>query len=230
MASAKCSRRRLPRADLRTRVNDIVKGLLNFVAACLLLTSSMGLRAQDSAVDALHTVLINVESLQGTFTQKQYGEEGDLLEQSSGQFHILRPGFFRWEITHPDSQLIIADPNYLWHHDRDLETVTSRPASEQGEMAPLRVLGGSRSALVDSFTVTRGEADTYVLEPREPDAGFQRVTLAFHDGTLTGMTVNDDLQQTVTIEFFEVDTETALTPADFAFTPPQDADLFYYDE
>ena len=75
------------------------------LAATLLLSCAIAVGAEESPLDQLHADLVNVESMQGAFTQKQYSEEGELLAQSSGRFAILRPGFFRWEINLPDSQL-----------------------------------------------------------------------------------------------------------------------------
>lgn len=184
------------------------------------------------ATQALRAAMSGIESLQGSFTQKQYSQEGELLEQSSGRFALLRPGFFRWEITHPDDQLLVADPHYLWHHDRDLETVTRRPASDSGQMAPFKILGGNYEAVEETFEVRHGEnqGQDFVFIPLEEGAGFVSLALTLHQGALSRMTILDELDQTVSIEFFELDQATALTPADFLFTPPEGADLFYYDQ
>ena len=40
----------------------------------------------------------------------------------------------------------------------------------------------------------------------------------------------DRLKQRVSVQFSDLDTTSALTPEDFAFQPPPDADLFFYDE
>jgi outer membrane lipoprotein-sorting protein len=44
------------------------------------------------------------------------------------------------------------------------------------------------------------------------------------------MEIEDNLDQTVVITFTDLDSESELSPTDFAFTPPAGADLFYYDE
>lgn len=186
--------------------------------------------SQDKAADALLTALLAIQSMQGAFTQKQYSASGELLTQSSGRFMLLRPGFFHWDIQQPDSQLIVADPNYLWHHDIDLETVTRRPAASSGQMAPLKILGGDHASLSDDYQISVVEEDTYRLVPNAVDAGFLSLTLRIHERSLSRMDVSDALDQTITIEFFDIDTDTALTPDAFVFTPPEDADLFYYDE
>lgn len=186
-------------------------------------------RAEASATDALLALLAPVEQLQGAFTQEQYAADGSLAGESAGRFRLLRPGYFAWEITSPDSQLIIADPQYLWQYDRDLETVTRRPVDGSQAMSPLQVLGGDDRALREHYDVSRDDRGRFVLEPRGRDAGFQSLAVDFAGSLFRGMEVLDNLGQRVVIHFADVSQNSGLTPADFAFTPPAGADLFYHD-
>lgn len=183
-----------------------------------------------AAIDDLLARLVGIERLQGNFEQIQQGQDGDVLAESSGRFQLLRPGFFSWEILSPDSQLIVANPEYLWHHDRDLETVTRRPVAGGEQMAPLQVLGGNEAVLRERFTVSRRGDDAWALIPVAGDPGFQQLVLKFDQGIIVGMEIIDRLGQVVKVQFSNLDSETALAPEDFAFSPPEGADLFYYDE
>jgi outer membrane lipoprotein carrier protein len=194
---------------------------------CLLAAISS---ASDNAADQLLAELSGLSHLQGDFSQRQLGEGGEVLAESSGRFRLLRPGYFAWEILSPDSQLIIADPQNLWHYDRDLETVTRRPVAGRAEMSPLQVLGGDENLLRERFTVTVAEDGAFQLLPVAGDQGFRRLTLYLDGGSIQGMDILDSLGQRVTIEFRNLDAATALTAEDFAFTPPAGADLFYHDE
>lgn len=181
-------------------------------------------------VDALLQALAGITHLQGRFLQSQYGEDDVLLEQSSGQFRLLRPGYFAWEIQSPDSQLIIADPQFIWHHDRDLETVTRRPVGSDAEMTPLQILGGDEVVLRESFQVEHSGSGDFVLTPTRENVGFKQLTLHMQEALITGMDIHDNLDQRVAIVFSDLDSQTPLGSADFSFTPPEGADLFYYDE
>lgn len=191
---------------------------------------------REGGVDDLLAALAPVKRLQGSFTQQQYGQDKLLLTESSGRFRLLRPGYFSWEIQSPDQQLIIAGPEYLWHFDRDLETVTRRPVTTNADMTPLQILGGDESALREKFHVERkaereGEGkDTFVLTPSSPGVGFKQLTLFLDGAQITGMEIRDNLDQDVVIKFTDLDSTSELSSADFAFTPPPEADLFYYDE
>lgn len=187
-------------------------------------------QAAGSDVDALIAALEPIKRLQGSFSQQQYDQDKLLLSESSGRFRLLRPGYFSWEILSPDQQLIIAGPEYLWHYDRDLETVTRRPVTTDAEMAPLQILGGDESALRDRFQVERREEGAFVLTPLTTGVGFSELTLFLNGAQLTGMEIRDNLDQEVVIKFTDLDSRSALSSADFAFTPPPSADLFYYDE
>ena len=84
--------------------------LVAALAACLLV--GIARDAAATPVDDLLAHLDSIERLQGSFEQQQYGEDGEVLLSSSGTFRILRPGYFAWEISEPDSQLVLADPTF----------------------------------------------------------------------------------------------------------------------
>lgn len=208
-------------------MNRLVPALL---ATCLLLAAG-GARA-DAAAE-LVARLDSLQSLSGRFIQHQYPEGGGEPLASTGTFKLLRPGYFTWDIATPDSQLIVATQEYLWHYDRDLETVTRRPVDDSAGMSPLQVLGGDEAALRERYQVEAlaGEAaGDFRLEPRGEEAGFRSLDIHFEDESVAGMSIVDNLGQRVEVEFTTVLLNPALGPADFAFTPPPGADLMYHDQ
>jgi outer membrane lipoprotein carrier protein len=200
------------------------------LAIWLGLAPLLSLAQADSDVNDLLAALAPIKHLQGSFSQQQYGQDNLLLAESSGKFRLLRPGYFAWEILNPDAQLIIAGPEFIWHYDRDLETVTRRPVTTHAEMTPLQILGGDESVLREKFQVVRKAEGAFLLTPRSADVGFKQLTLYLDKAQLTGMDIQDNLDQSIVIKFADLDTHTDLDIADFAFTPPTGADLFYYDE
>lgn len=204
--------------------------LLQRLCICLGLVASCATAVASDAEKELLDALAGTQQLQGDFIQKQFDQDDVLIQESSGHFAMLRPGYFSWDIKHPDSQLIVATPEFLWQHDRDLETVTRRPANTGIQMAPLQVLGGDEDALRSAFSIEKTPTGEFILHPATLDAGFKSLTLRIQDKQIKSMQVEDNLEQNVRIEFFSLDSATKLTAAAFAFTPPADADLFYYDE
>jgi len=199
-----------------------------FLVLCL---CSVTARGDEAALASLSAILDGIQRLQGNFVQHQYDIDGAELAVSSGSFKLLRPGYFAWDIQAPDSQLVIAEPEYIWHHDRDLDTVTRRPANGDASLSPLQVLGGEEGALEENYTVEAGEGTgQFILSPRVPAAGFTALTLGFAQGQLQQLSFVDNLGQRVDIHLQDLDDSSGLSSTDFAFTPPPGADLFYHDQ
>ena len=188
----------------------------------------------DNAASKLIEILNQTSSLQGQFKQSQYDVGNNFMGESSGNFKMLRPGYFSWEILSPDSQLILATPHYIWHHDRDLETVTRRPVTGSGTLTPLQILGGDEQVLHSRFEVAETSSGDFTLTPREiagvSGPGFSRLSISLQGGIVSGMEIIDGLNQRLVISFNEVDKTSKLTAEAFSFTPPEGVDLFYYDE
>lgn len=206
----------------------IFASLLLALGSLLVPTSIVAIEADGT--DALLAALNRIESMQGQFQQFQYAENEVLVGESSGQFRLLRPGYFAWEIESPDSQLIVADPQYIWHHDRDLETVTRRPVGDSEQMSPLQVLGGDEELLRRSFSVVQTTENSFSLHPQGINPGFQRLLVTFKGAAIEGLEIADNLNQRIVIGFENVETDSKLRAEDFVFTPPDGADLFYYDQ
>ena len=189
------------------------------------------LRARSAEpADALIARLVAIDGLQGRFEQRQFDEGGTLVRESGGRFQLLRPGYFLWEITAPDSQLVIADPVHIWHYDRDLETVTRRPVSGTLDASPLQVLGGDTTVLRERFRVNQPDPDRFVLTSDTGEGSFRELILGFSGNTIRAMEILNSLNQRIAIEFLEVEPTGQLQPEDFRFSPPEGVDLFYYDE
>src|SRR5690606_39125676 len=82
------------------------------------------------AIDSLERFLAETSSASGNFTQETVGNASGRAELSEGRFAFERPGRFRWEVTRPYEQLMVADGKQVWFYDRDLEQVTVRPMAE----------------------------------------------------------------------------------------------------
>ena len=140
------------------------------ILGCYAMLLSAALRA-----DVLEA-LAEREGMVGQFTQEIISPEGEVLEQSSGSFGLLRPHFFRWEILTPDSQLLLADGEILTQIDWDLEVVVERPIAETAS-SPLQWLLASRAALDSTFDISLS-GDAAVLIPVDPQSPYGRLDIA----------------------------------------------------
>jgi outer membrane lipoprotein carrier protein len=205
--------------------------LLLIAGLALSLLTSVARAQEATATDQLLERLVQISYLQGQFQQRQFDGSGGILTESSGSFKLLRPFFFSWEISSPDKQLIVANTEYLWHYDIDLQTATRRPVVGNVEASPLQILGGDESVLREQYSVSKDGDDSFTLTPLGDAQGFRQLTVTFDGLIMRQMDIIDRLGQRVVVDFEQVDTQSPLTSSDFEFTPPPgDVDLFYYDD
>ena len=205
--------------------------LLLIVSFTLCLLTGAASAQDTTATDQLLARLAQISAMQGAFQQRQFDGDGEILIESSGHFKLLRPFYFSWEISSPDRQLIVANAEYLWHYDIDLQTATRRPVVGSIEASPLQILGGDESVLREQYAVTKEDDNTSTLTPLAEAKGFRQLTVSVDAAVMQRMDIVDRLGQRVVVDFDQVDTSSPLSSSDFEFTPPPgDVDLFYYDE
>ena len=107
-----------------TRKNTLVSLLSATVIAVAGLTSSSTVLAADDARERLNSFFTNVSSLQGSFNQQVISKKGKVIQSSTGDISMLRPGKFRWVYKTPDPQTIVGNGKNIWVYDEDLEPVS----------------------------------------------------------------------------------------------------------
>ena len=189
-----------------------------WTVALLCLWLLIGL-AREAKADGL---LGNIESIEGSFTKEIINASGTLTAQSIGVFALLRPHFFKWQITSPGKQLLVSDGEFFWQHDEDLATVVRRPL--QGQLnSPLGILLADEEVLGGHYTVTR--EPTYLqLVPLKPNAMFTSMKVMIDQGVPTAVIVTDNLDQRINFSLSHAKSS-ELTAADFVLMPPTEADI-----
>jgi outer membrane lipoprotein carrier protein len=164
--------------------------------------------------------------MSATFAQKTIVKNG-VTKSSSGTMALKRPGKFRWEITQPNHQIIVADGQYLWIYDVDLEQATRRNLNDAN--SPAILLSGSTAALEDRFNVenleTKGTKKIFHLKPKTEQDMFQNVDIQFNNGKLAQMSVFDNLGQKNIFYFNNVKINPSLSSSLFQFKAPTGVDL-----
>ncbi len=195
-----------------------------FVSLLLCLASAAV--ADEAAMASLQQQLAGIQGLRGNFQQQLVSSEGVELEQSSGNFRLLQPDYFAWEIRAPDEQLLLAAEGSLWHHDVELETVTRRNISPDNPYSPLTILGGDRARLQQHYRVERIGKQAWRLLPIFADPDFSAIALTFDGNVPAMMEIFDPLERRTVIRFANVQLNPPLGPADFHFEPPPGVDIY----
>lgn len=190
---------------------------------CALFALVPMLASADAAED-LKTRIDRIQDLKGQFKQVLSDKTGAMLQTSSGEFALKRPGYFLWESAAPYEQTVIGSPEKVWVYDPDLEQVTVRRADEQAGDNPARLLSGDLAALRSNYEVT-AEGATYHLEPKSVDSPYRYIEFNFRDEKLAGLSFKDKLEQETRIDFDGLQLNTNIPAEIFAFTPPQGVDV-----
>ena len=184
-----------------------------------------------TAAKRLNDLLKNTKSMTASFTQTTKGASGGKLSAQNGTFkgtmHVERPSKFRWNITSPSEQLIVANGSTLWIYDKDLEQATKQNADTQMGNTPALLLSGDPSKIAKNFKITQpnGDKNYYVLYPKSSNANFKSLSVSFSGGKPVMMVLNDSLGQTTSIKFSNIKLNSGISDSQFAFTPPKGVDV-----
>jgi len=203
------------------------------VAATLIgCESACSQSAESSAVISgeqyLQQFLDDARTLQAEFYQELSDADGQLIEVATGTMSLQRPNRFLWQYRDPLEQLILADGEYLWIYDVELEQATVTPLSDIIEATPAMLLSGDQ-AIRDGFdTLENFSADelSWVrLAPNVPGSDFRSVLIGFRGGELAGLELIDGLEQITRIVFSDVVVNQDLDSGLFEFEPPAGVDV-----
>ncbi|WP_323844392.1 outer membrane lipoprotein chaperone LolA [Microbulbifer magnicolonia] len=177
------------------------------------------------ATDELSRLLQPLASISGNFQQTLIDERGEVLQKSSGNFSVQRPGKLRWQTGEPYPQLLVTNNKKLWLYDPDLEQVTVRPVDKRMKETPALLLGGKVEEIRGSFNVS-SKKGAYHLTPKNSSAPFKTMEIRFgNNGLPSAMTVRDGMGQTTKIKFSGLKANPQLSSSIFNFKPPKGTDV-----
>ena len=218
-------------------MNKLATGTLSAVLVAAM-PVTLGLQSANAAAvnsttaaKNLNNLLKDVKSMTANFNQTTSGASGKGLTKGaknfSGTMAVQRPNQFRWQIDGAASQLIVANGNTLWVYDKDLNQATRQSVSNQVGDTPALILSGDPSKIATSFNVTQPIAakNYYVLYPKNSNANFKSLGIAFNSGNPVMMVLNDNLGQTTSIKFSNVKRNGAIASSQFNFAPPKGVDV-----
>lgn len=181
-----------------------------------------------SSTQQLRDFIKHVQSAQGQFTQHTVDAQGQSRPEQRGDFAFKRPGKFKWSVTFPYEQLVMADGQSLYQYDPDLNQVTKRSVDQAIGASPAAILFGT-SAIEDQFILSelsRAEGlDWLRVKPKNADAGFDYVDIGFEQSQPKQLVVLDGFGQQTRIQLQQIETNVALDAGAFRFTPPANVDM-----
>lgn len=208
-----------------------MKQVIKFIAI-LSVFLSVNTAADDAT--SLQKLLQPLDNLQGKFSQQQFDIDGELLQQSEGDFALQRPGKFSWHTALPFEQQLVSNGQRLWLYDPDLEQVSIQTIDANLQQTPALILSSNAEQLSANFeiveTSVEGKADLnvkkntqnreFLLLPRQTDPVFERLILVFKDDVLSDLNVHDSLGQLTQFKLLNVIANTKMAATQFEFEIP----------
>lgn len=212
----------------RGKGNILLKGVALFISSVLTFSTMTQAHAA-SATDRLNDFFKNVHSLRAEFQQIVTDPRGKTIQDARGTFLMQRPNKFRWNYQKPYEQTIVADGTKLWVYDKDLEQVTVKKLDEALGNTPALLLSGAKP-LTENFRITeltdrKDGLQWATLAPKNEEANFKQVRLAFGKHSLEMMELVDSFEQTTQLRFSSVQSNVKFTANEFQFTPPKGVDV-----
>jgi outer membrane lipoprotein carrier protein len=182
-----------------------------------------------SAGTNLTQLLAPIQTMQAHFSQSIWSQSGQVIHKSAGRMALERPGKFRWEVSTPLPQLIVANGHKLWIYDKDLEQLTIRPLTNGVGAEPAMLLSDASLSLDKDFYVKKisksSGSQWFLLKPKDKNTLFAAIKLGFIQGKITEMQFEDHLGQTIIIKFTHIQINEVLSQNLFHVRVPSNVDI-----
>jgi outer membrane lipoprotein carrier protein len=182
----------------------------------------------DTARSHLDTVSKGLLSVTAQFKQSLTDANGKPGKSTEGKLALKAPRQFRWDVTAPYQQQIVADGMHVWVYDPDLEQVTVHNQGVEEAHSPLTVLTDLTQMDHDFASTEQGEHDGLVwlrLKPKAKDAEFEYADLGFDANGMARMQFKDSLGNSTDIRFSDWKRNAPVADATFHFVPPKGVDV-----
>ncbi len=200
-------------------------GVVASLSLPLATTSYAAAASEEAAVKNLNKLLTGVRSMTASFSQTT--QAGNKKNNFSGVMAVQRQNQFRWEIKSPAEQLIVTSGSTLWIYDKDLAQVTKQSLNSQFGDTPALLLSGNPNQISHSFKISQpnDQKNFYVLTPKTSSANFRDLSIAFNGGKPVMIVLNDNIGQTTTIKFTNININKKIAANQFSFSVPSGVEV-----
>ena len=203
---------------------------LLLLLAFLLLTGPAAAQELDQVVAGLESTYGKINDLRAEFSQASANKSLGQDIKAEGTVYLKKGGKMRWDYKSPAPQQIVSDGASLWVYTPELNQVNkgSAPKALAGPAGSfLAGLGRVRDEFNVRFLNPAQKVDgagrvVLDLTPKAPTPLLTRLVLAIDpkDSVVRQAVLYDQFQNTVTMSFTKVATNSGLADSLFAFTPP----------
>lgn len=120
----------------------------------LLMTPILSVSAATDA-QLLKKNLEKFNQIDAEFTQVVSSDSGKILNKSSGNLIIVRPGKFRWQVEMPEEELIVSNGHTMWLYTPFIEQVTLINLKDAIQGTPFILLSGANDQQWANYNVVK---------------------------------------------------------------------------
>lgn len=187
-------------------------------------------RSQDTPQAQLSNVLRQVNTMSATVQQLIVESDGALLEESSIQMHVMRPGGFYWETLEPFPELVVTNGDVLWNYQPDLEQVVIENWDSSRAEPAAELLSGRTDSLAEEYEIhiekDIGEDMTvFQLLPLDQNSLYRRINISFDNTALLSIHLDSKNGQKTLWQFNQPQINQQLAPDLFNFQIPPGIDI-----
>ncbi|MBL4742519.1 MAG: outer membrane lipoprotein carrier protein LolA [Idiomarina sp.] len=174
------------------------------------------------AKQELQQKLESMQSLQANFSQQVSADNGDVLQQLTGELTIQRPNKMRWKTNPPDDTLMIASGDTVWYYNPFVEQVTIYQQQDATANSPMLLLLTGSDEQWQGYQVTESAPNEYHIVS---DTAESELNLGFTNDMLTDIELQQQGGDTITLELTDVAVNPSLERQLFTFDVPDGVDV-----
>jgi len=179
----------------------------------------------------LDQLLQSVHTYHAHFSQSVQDNHGRSISKARGAFYLMRPGKFRWEVTEPDAELIIATGNQLLIYDKELQQLTIKHLKSNLGETPALLLTQNDMTSEQHFNVklesSPKSGEWFLLTPKDHGSFFAEMHLDFENHILKVMKLRDSLDQITTVQFNQIEVNSPIAESLFHLKVPPHTDVIH---
>ena len=195
------------------------------IVMMLLITTSV---SAETARQMLESFLQKTTTMQSRFEQRLFDHKNILLQESTGDFRLKRPGRFLWDYKTPYAQQIVSNGKKIWIYDSELEQVTVKDYNQLLAGVPVILFDQKSDLDVDFKVEDQGLKNKFYwvrLVPVKKEGDYKEIQVAMADKKIQRMIFVDGFDQTTVISFKNIQINSPISDSQFNFEPPQGTDV-----
>ena len=170
----------------------------------------------------LMTKLKGIDQFSALFDQVIVDNQGNVLQQGSGDLSVKRPNLVRWNTVEPDESLIVSDGKSIFLFDPFIEQVTAYKLDGAIANTPILLITSDSLTLWDQYSVQRLSASQYLITANNQESRIKSLEISFNNkNELSGFTFLDVTGQLSKISLKNTDFSSIIESSIFNFTVPE---------